>query len=92
MTFSLYESKRDQTFQTAARMAIRLFLRRQKCRPFLAEEFRAWLTLEGIEPIDWRSLGWVVKDAQSAGLIRRVGSAPARTSHGNWKPKWVGCR
>ena len=87
----MYESKRDARFQTHARFLLRRFMSRRKNKPFLSEEFRAYLEREcKFQPADWRSLGWVIKDAQSSGRIKRVGSAPAKTSHGNYKPKWVG--
>ena len=87
----MYESKRDARFQTYARTILRRFINRRLNKPFLAEEFRAFLENEGtVHPADWRSLGWVLKDAHLSGRIKRVGSAPAKTSHGNYKPKWVG--
>lgn len=90
-----YESKRDAEFQNRARLAFRRFLRHMKGQPWIAERFCDWIEqvfpLE-LWPKDWRSIGQVIRWAKDEGLIRRVGSAPARTSHGNWKPKWVACR
>lgn len=88
----MYESKRDAHFQSLAYLWLKKFARSRKGRPFLAETFRAYLESEHreLQPYDWRSLGICFRWAKDEGLIRRVGSAPARTSHGNWKPKWVG--
>lgn len=90
----MYESKRDAEFQTLAYIHLRRFAKLRKHRAFLAEEFRAWLEKHhpDLEPKDWRSLGCVFSWAKGNGMIACAGSAPARTSHGNWKPKWVGCR
>lgn len=89
----MYESKRDARFQSLAYLWLRSYVRRHR-KPFLAENFRHWLETNrpNVEPHDWRSLGIVFRWARDNGLIRRVGSAPAKTSHGNYKPKWVGCR
>jgi len=89
----MYESKRDAHFQSKAYLSLQSYVRLHRGRKaFLAEDFRKWL--ETYRPMtvphDWRSLGIVFRWARDNGLIKRVGSAPARTSHGNWKPKWVG--
>lgn len=57
---------------------------------FLSEDVvAAASTADFPEPPDRRAWGHVVNRASRAGLIRRVGAKPARTSNCSLKPVWV---
>ena len=57
-------------------------------REFLAEDLRAYLDSIDVETFDLRALGAVCKHARDAGLLEKVGYAPAATSHGSPKTVW----
>jgi hypothetical protein len=55
---------------------------------FMAEDMIEALTEWGITTHENRAAGSIIQKAARAGLIRRVGYAPARTSHGSAKSVW----
>ncbi len=63
----------------------------QERQPWTCEEFRAYAYAHDLPPPDeQRAFGPVTQRAIRAGLIRRVGYAPAASSNGSPKPVYVG--
>jgi hypothetical protein len=70
--------------------ALRVFLRARD-GGFLAEDFVAWTrwNRDIVQPPDGRAWGAVLNRAARAGLIRKLGYAPANTSNRSPKCLWV---
>lgn len=70
------------------------YMRRYALRqsdPWTCEEFRAWAYALGLPmPAEQRAFGPVTQRAIRAGLIQRVGYAPAASSNGSPKPVYRG--
>ncbi len=63
--------------------------RRFAGRSFMAEDFVAWASQIGLEdPPDKRAFGAVIQRAARAGVIRKVGYAPAKSSNLSPKVQW----
>lgn len=57
---------------------------------FTCEQFRDYAARIGLEaPHDARAFGVVISRAIRRGFIKRVGVAPARSSHGSLKPVYA---
>lgn len=78
-------------WRLAARAYLVEYLLRIGSADFLAEDAREYAEGMGLEdPPDGRAWGAVVLEARRAGVIRKVGAAPARSSNLSYKTLWRG--